>query len=102
MQFTWQPTRRTAAQMTSRNTDMGKKFTSQSAQALEAQRHSLVQEPTPEMVRKDTRTLQVVSQLTSELQHYHRCAEGKSDEFQAELRQSGTIKCRWRAITDSV
>ena len=41
-------------------------------------------------MRRDTRKLEVVSQSISELQHYHRHAEGQSHEFQqsqAELRQ---------------
>ena len=42
------------------------------------------------MMRRDTRSLEVVSQPRSELRHFHRHAEGQSDEFhnsQAELRQ---------------
>ena len=48
-------------------------ITSESGQALDAQRHSLVQETAAEMVR-DTHNLEVVSQLRSELQHKHRRA----------------------------
>ena len=52
--------------------------TSESAQALEAQRHSLVQEATAEMMRRDTRN-------------------------QAELRREiGAIKYRRRAVKESL
>ena len=56
-------------------------------------------------MRRDTRNQEVVSQLRSELQHYHRHAEGQSDEFQhyhAELRQIGTIKNRRRTVKESI
>ena len=62
---------------------------SESAQAPEAQRHTLIHEATAEMVRRDTRKEEVLSQIRSELQYYHQ--EGQSEEFQqsrAELRQN--------------
>ena len=97
-------TDRTGAQVTSRSRDTENnveanfshqkrgsliEITSESAQALEAQRHSVLQEATAEMMRRDTRNLEVVSQLRSELQKYHLHAEGQSDGFQqteADLR----------------
>ena len=70
-------TNRTAAQMTTRFRDIENNVeanfrhqkrgllsenTSESAQALEAQRHSQVQEATAEMMRRNTHNLEVVSQ----------------------------------------
>ena len=43
-------------------------ITSESAQALEAQRHSLVQGATAERVRRDTHQEELLSQLRSEIQ----------------------------------
>ena len=66
-------------------------ISSESAQALEAQWHPLIHEATAEMVRRDTRKEEVLSQLRSELQDYHHHAEGQSEEFpqsQAELRHN--------------
>ena len=60
-------------------------MTSESAQALEAQRHSLLQESTAEMMVRDDHIADVLSQIRSELQHYHFHAEGQ--QTHAELRQ---------------
>ena len=65
-------------------------ITAESAQGLEAQRHSLIREATAEMMRRDTRQEEVLSQFVSDLQYYHHHAEGQSEElqqFQAELGQ---------------
>ena len=66
-------------------------ITSQSAQALEAHRHSPVQEATAKMVRRDTSNADSLTLLRSELQLYLLRGEGQSDLFcwdnQAELRQ---------------
>ena len=66
-------------------------MTSESAQALEAQRHSLFQEAAAEMTRRDTHNQEVVSHPRIELQHYHRHANSHSDkcqQSQAEFRQN--------------
>ena len=49
--------------------------TSESAQALEVQRHSLIHEAVAEMLRRDTHKEEVLSQLRSDLQH----AQGQSE-----------------------
>ena len=64
-------------------------ITSESAQSLETQRHSLGHEATGQMMRRGTHHEEVLSQLGSELQYYHH-HEGQSEEFpqsQAEWRQ---------------
>ena len=61
---------------------LSSEITSESAQALEAQRRTLVQGATAEVIRRDAHNLEVVSQLRSELQRFHQHAEGQSDEFQ--------------------
>ena len=43
-------------------------ITSESAQAMETQRHSLVHDATAERVRRDTHQEEVLSQLRSEIQ----------------------------------
>ena len=55
---------------------------SESTRALEAQRHTLVQEATSEMIRRDAHSADTLSQLRSELRNYHLRAEDQSDEFQ--------------------
>ena len=57
-------------------------ITSESAQALEAQRHTLVQEATAEMIRRDAHSADTLSQLRSEFQLHHLHAESQTDEFQ--------------------
>ena len=89
-------TSRTAVQMTSRfrdienhveanfshhQTEFLSQITSLSVRALEAQRHTLVQEPTTEMIRRDAHCAEVLSHFGSELQRYHLHAEVQSDEF---------------------
>ena len=72
------------------NEDYFFEITFESAPALEAQSHSLFHEAAAEMMRRNTHREEVVSQLRSEPQHYHRHAEGQSDAFQqsqAALRQ---------------
>ena len=90
-------TSRTAVQMTSRfrdienhveanfsyhQTEFLSQNTSLSVRALEAQRHTLVQEPTAEMIRRDAHSAEVLSHFGNELQRYHLHAEVQSDEFQ--------------------
>ena len=58
--------------------------TSDSGQALEAQRHSLVQAATAEMIRRDAHNAEKVSQLRSELQHYH-AADNQFERFRGFL-----------------
>ena len=57
-------------------------------------------------MRRDTANQDSVSQLRTEVEHYHRRAEGQSDEFQqsqAQLRQkSGAIKNRSGAVKESI
>ena len=80
-------TSRTAKQMTSRFRDIENniqancshqqpgllfEITSESAQALEAQRHDRFQDATAEMMRRDTRNQEVVDQLRNALQHCNR------------------------------
>ena len=79
-----------AANLSQQQRGLLSEITSESAQALKAQRHNLFQEATEEMMQRDTRDQEACSQLRSELQHYHRHAVGQADEcqqFQAELRQ---------------
>ena len=87
----------TAAQMTSRFRDieinglklipshqqrgLPPEFTSQSARAPEAHRHSPVQEATAKMVRRDTSNADSLTWLRSELQLYLLRGEGQSDLF---------------------
>ena len=64
-------------------------ITSESAQAVGAQRQSLIHEATAEMMRRQPHQEAVVSQFRSELQHYYHPLESPSEEFQqsqAELR----------------
>ena len=78
-------TNRSAAQMISRDIENNfetnssyqqrgllSELTSESAQALKVHRLSPVQEAKAEMMWRDTRNLEVVSQRRSELQHYRR------------------------------
>ena len=51
-------------------------ITSKSVQELEAQRHTLAQEATAEMIRRDAHKSDTLFQLRSVLQHYHLHAEG--------------------------
>ena len=46
-------------------------MTFESPQGLGAQRHYLIQEAAAEMIRRDARSADVLSQLRSELQHNH-------------------------------
>ena len=100
-------TGRTAAQTTSRFGDVKNnveancsqqqrgllsEITSESVQALESQRHSLVHEAMAERMRRDIHQEEVLSLLRSELQnHHHHHTGGRSEEFQqsqAELRHN--------------
>ena len=63
---------------------------SESAQALEAQRHTLIHEATAEMMPRVTRQGEETSQLRSDLQCYYHHHVGQSEKFQesqAVLRQ---------------
>ena len=62
----------------------------ESAQVPEAQRHTLIQEATAEMMRRDTHKEEVLSHVKSDRHHFHHHTEGQSEQFrqsQAELRQ---------------
>ena len=104
-------TSRTAAHMISRFRDIEKnveanlsheqgglftEITSESAQAFEAQRHSLVQ--AAEMMRRDAHSADVLSQLRSELAFYHLHVDG-----QARLETAfGTIKNSRHTVGESI
>ena len=63
-------------------TELLSEMTSESAQVLEVQRHTLVHEATAEVMRRDIRKEEVLSQLIHELQCNHHHAERQSEEFQ--------------------
>ena len=78
-----------------------------SAQALEAQRHTLIQEAATEMMRRDADNAEMLSQFRSELRFHRLQTEGWSDEFQhyqSELRQqldrSSTESSQFRSLCE--